>query len=227
MNIYRQLAENVQNPRVQSGEDIQRMLDLMDNFQSGPVTSNINNPNMQPQGYSGQSAPQAPAMEGQMSDDPDAMSVLGYSIFGIPSQAGKAAFPPPTTTIGKAISKLGSPVMNYFTGIPNFFLSMAMRQFANPLMSFIENQLGLGPQAQMDFGFGSGKGTGGIKGMNAKQVAMALAMSRGMDLSSPPAIGDIFSINQGDTMGMGPGTGGLGSESGIGPGDAGEGMGMY
>ena len=241
MNIYRQLAENVRNPRVQSGADIQRMLDMMDRFQSGPITSNINSA-MQER-YGGESAPQGPAMQGQMSDDPNSMATLGYS-FGLPSglvssifgqqglQAAQQAFPSPTTTVGKGISKLGSPAMNFFTGIPSFFSNLGMRQFVNPLISFLEGQLGFG-KGQNQFGqqfspdqFGMmdfGMDTPGSFSPSFSMDQFGM-MDFGMDQQG---IGQTGNMGLAEAMGMlGMGMEGFGGSVGDGDSNGGIGMGM-
>jgi hypothetical protein len=41
MNIYRELAENVWNPQISSGADIQRQLDLMDKLQGSSIKSSL------------------------------------------------------------------------------------------------------------------------------------------------------------------------------------------
>ena len=157
MNIYRQLAENVWNPKVSSGADIQRMLDMMDKFQSSAPTSNIGyampggNQMQTPQmnqdfRYGGESIP-SPALEGEMADRSNPWGEIGYGLFGIPSQAGKAAFPSPTTMVGKGLSKglnLGANLLAP-APIPNFW-GMVNRQFANPLISAIEGLFGYGKQ---------------------------------------------------------------------------------
>jgi len=169
MNIYRQLAENVWNPRISSGADIQRQLDLMDQLQSSAPTSNIdyvtgNAPqSLQfPQvnygegvgGYEGGEGYGKPGSYA-LADNPYGLALMGYQ-FGLPNaamsaifgkeglQAAQDAFPSPQTTVGKGLTGFGIPMGASLLGIPGWAANMATRGFLNPLAAAIEGLLGYG-----------------------------------------------------------------------------------
>ena len=134
MNIYRQLAENVWNPKVQSGADIQKMLDIMDQFQGNNTQSNINYAMQQGTGQDSES-------NTSWMNNP-AISMGIKSLSRIPSLANYAAYTPnalagavaPATSF---MGQLGQTVSGLNTFLPN--LSVGQSDFNNPYSGYLSN----------------------------------------------------------------------------------------
>ncbi len=239
MNIYRQLAENVWNPRMSSGADVQRMLDLMDQFQNSPPTSNI--------GYAMGNAPQSPqpnygqgvgGYEGgegygqpgnyALADNPYGLALMGYQ-FGLPNaamsalfgkeglQAAQDAFPSPQTTVGKGLTGFGIPTGGSYLGLPGWGVNMANRGVLSPLAAAIEGLLGYGK------GSGYASNPQGNYGPSSGYAAPGgFDPSSGMNTGSGYAAPGGFDPSGGFTGGMdlggfgGFGFGGFGGDGGFG-----------
>jgi len=233
MNIYRQLAENVYNPKVSSGADIQRMLDLMDKFQSNAPMSNIsyamgNTP--QPnygQGVGGYEGGEGYGQPGSyaLADNPHGLALMGYG-FGLPNaamsalfgkeglQAAQGAFPSPQTTVGKGLTGFGIPMGGNYLGFPGWAVNMATRGVLNPLAAAIEGLLGYGKSPgytsspQSNYGPSSGYSPG----------PTGFDPSAGMNTGSGYAAPGGFDPSGGfDSGGLGGfGFGGFGGDGGFG-----------
>ncbi len=191
MNIYRQLAENVWNPRMSSGADIQRQLDLMDQFQSSAPTSNIGyamgntpqgyEPSYGREGVGGYEGGEGYGQPGNaaLADNPYGLALMGYQL-GLPNaamsaifgkeglQAAQDAFPSPQTTVGKGLTGYGIPMGANYLGLPSWGVNMATRGFLNPLSAALEGLLGYGKNPgytsfspQSGYGPSSGYSPGG------------------------------------------------------------------
>ena len=136
MNIYRQMAENVYNPKIQSGADIQRMLDMMDQFQGKSTQSNINY--AMPQGMGmGQ---EIESGDSWMNNPAISIGMKGLS--GIPSLANYPAFSPSVLSgaVAPATSftgQLGQTVTGLNTFLPN--LAAGQSDFNNPYSGYLSN----------------------------------------------------------------------------------------
>lgn len=176
-------------------------------------------------------------LTGEMATDPNALAVLGYALAGIPSEAGKAAFPTPQTTLGKILSLSFSPLIGQIapTPIPGFW-GMAKRGVINPVINAIETSLGFGNKG-LSFGeavnmaeamaamYGAPTNQGLVDALTASNLGLIGSLSASDALGALGLTGEGVGMAgiMGESLGMG---GIMGESEGMGMGE-GEGMGMW
>lgn len=135
MNIYRELAENVWNPQISSGADIQRQLDLMDKLQGSSIKSSLDkNTGYDEEEFGSSQGLSQPAFTGMaMGNDPQASwgQVAYHS--GLPF-----GNPYPGTPV--ASSKFSKGAMGIGSYLGQNALKSSLGPFAStPTNSFIRN----------------------------------------------------------------------------------------